>query len=187
MMLQFLHISRFLDKQLAALRKAGKKAELAAVKCEGIFADIKRFGCQAEVVAGKRTRNGEQRIRNCVKYDLGGGYRLITIRCGCHLLALFAGTHDEADQWIERHRYDDFAPDDASCRSERIELPATPDPAGVPQLGKNADNDADAGDEYEAALQRRLDETRLKVVFQGLFIAPSVPAAKKDVSGRHGG
>lgn len=182
-MLQFLHISRFLDKQLSTLRKTGRKAESAAAKCEGILADIKRYGCQAEVVAGKRTRHGEQRIKNCVKYDLGGGYRLITIRVDGHLLVPFAGTHDEADQWIEHHRYDDFVPDEVSFRREKIGHPAPPDRKEAQrQIGRDHnDTDAcDACDAYEEALLGRLDETRLKAVFQGLFMAPPVSAAGRS-------
>lgn len=169
MMLQFLHISWSLDKQLDLMRKKDKKAELAALKCEAILEDIRRFGCQANVVAGKRTRKGEQRIRNCVKYDLGRGYRLITIRRGCHLLVPFAGTHDETDQWIERHRFDDFAPDETCFRCEKMEVFEQLDQDDSMGDGSDIENT----DAYEEALLRRLDEATLKVVFQGLFISPS--------------
>lgn len=171
MTLRFLHISRLLDRQLTSLRQTGKKAELAALKCEAILVDIRRFGCQAEVVAGKRTRNGEQRIRNCVKYDLGGGYRLVTIRAGCALLIVFAGTHDEADNWIERHRYDDFSPDSMHFRCEPIS-PAESSPAA----GTTGDQDEPATDPYEESLRRRLDEGCLRVVFQGLTARPAAAA-----------
>lgn len=181
MMPQFLHISRSLDKQLAELRRTGKKAELAAAKCESILADIQRFGCQAEAVAGKRTRHGEQRIRNCVKYDLGGGYRLITIRVNCHLLVPFAGTHDEADQWLEHHRYDDFAPDGSAFRCAEIG-PSTP----ASPVGPGFDQNVHGSDAYEEELQGRLDENSLKAVFQGLFMVPPVTASK-SAPGRHGG
>jgi len=169
MALRFLHISRSLVKQLDLMRKKDKKAELAALKCETILDDIKLFGCQAKAVAGKRTRNGEQRIRNCVKYDLGRGYRLITIRRGCHLLVPFAGTHDEVDQWIERHRHDDFAPDETGFRCEKMEV--------LDSVGQDdsmdGGSDAQETDTYEEALLKRLDEASLKAVFQGFFLPPS--------------
>lgn len=179
--MQFLHISRNLDKHLAKFRRTGKKAELAAAKCESILADIRRFGCEAEVVAGKRTRHGEQRISNCVKYDLGGGYRLITIRVDCHLLVLFAGTHDETDQWLEHHRYDDFAPGGASFRSEEICLAVTFSPTKQSDSRDTCNTDA-----FEDELQGRLDENLLKEVFQGLFMIPSATATRSAPGRRRG-
>ena len=167
MMLQFLHISRSLDKQLDLMRKNERKAELAALKCETIVEDIKRLGCQVDAVTGKRTRKGEQRIKNCVKYNLGSGYRLITIRVDHHLLVPFVGSHDDTDKWIERHRYDDFEPDEISFRCEKMDTVEPPDS----EYGMADGLDEPDTDAYEAELQERLDETCLRAVFQGLFMS----------------
>ncbi len=166
-MLQFLHISRCLDKQLDLMRKNDRKAEAAALKCETIIGDIRKLGCQADEVAGKRTRNGELRIKNCVKYNLSSGYRLITIKVGGHLLVPFAGTHDDSDKWIERHRCDDFAPDETFYRCEELDNCEADDSEDLP-ADEPAEPDIDI---YEAQLQERLDEACLREIFQGLCMS----------------
>ena len=117
-MIQSIHYSKLLTKHLQRLRKTGKKAELAASKCDAILNDIRLHGCQCEAVLGKRTRCGELRIRNCVKYHLGSGYRLVTIRAHCHLFICFVGSHEETNQWIENHRLIELAPGNPLFRCE---------------------------------------------------------------------
>lgn len=177
-MTRYIHCSRSLVKQLDELRENGKKAVLAAIKCEGILADIKQFGCQCGAVASKRTRNGEQRIKNCIKYDLGGGYRLVTIRVDNHLFIPFAGSHDETNQWIERHRYDTLAVGDPSyLGGERIVQ------SGHTETTSCEPNESDAvEDPYENQLQARLDESQLRSVFRGLFMEPHPSSVKAILS-----
>jgi hypothetical protein len=50
------------------------------------------------------TKHGELRIKGCMKYDLGSGYRLVTLKYGCHIYLLYAGSHDECNRWIENNR-----------------------------------------------------------------------------------
>ena len=171
-MIRYIHHPESLPKLLRGLRKSGKKAEMAANKCEAIVNDIRQYGCQCEAVIGKRTRNGEQRIKNCVKYDLGGGYRLVTIRADCHLYISFVGTHDETDQWIERHRYDILTPDDPLYRCE--ERVSQSDPGQTDRYEEDNLNKSD--DRYEEDLRERLDESQLKSIFQGLFSHPTSPS-----------
>ena len=173
-MIRYIHLSLSLAKQLGGLRKAGKKGELAANKCEAILSDIKQYGCQCEAVFSKRTRNGEARIKNCVKYDLGGGYRLVTIRADSHLFICFVGSHDETNQWIERHRYDDLVPGDPlyhceerAVHSEMVE----------PGCGESMTAD-DLEKRYENDLMAKLDEALLKSIFQGLFMSPASASDK---------
>lgn len=49
----------------------------------------------------KTTKHGESRIRNCIKYDLGNGFRLITAASDRIIWLLFCGSHDECDKWLE--------------------------------------------------------------------------------------
>ncbi len=91
------------DRQLVSLRKAGKKAAIAAGKADGIVHRLIQ-GCRLPDENRMVTNNGEYRIRKCVKYDLGGGYRLITIWRGEHVFVSYIGTHDECDRWIENNR-----------------------------------------------------------------------------------
>jgi hypothetical protein len=175
-MIRYIHYSWSLPKQLGGLRKAGKKAELAAGKCEIILNEVRQNGCQCEKVLCQRTRNGELRIKNCVKYDLGGGYRLVTIRVDCHLFIPFVGSHDDTDQWIEHHRCDTFVPRKLLYRCE--ERVAQSDLAershSEPQMVD------DLGNEYEDQLIARLDEGQLKSIFHGLFMNPPLTTDKTD-------
>lgn len=52
----------------------------------------------------KMTKHGETRIPKCVKYDLTGYSRLISIHDDNVVLLCFAGDHESADAWIERNR-----------------------------------------------------------------------------------
>lgn len=91
------------DRQLASLRKVGKKAAIAAGKADGIVLRLIQ-GCRLPNENRMATKNGEYRIRKCVKYDLGCGYRLITIWRGDRVFVSYIGTHDECDRWIENNR-----------------------------------------------------------------------------------
>jgi hypothetical protein len=173
-MLRFIHLSSLLEKQLRELRKAGRKAELAASKCQNIINDITQYGCQCETVLSHRTRNGEARIKNCIKYDLGGGYRLVSIRSDCHLFITFIGSHDDTDQWIEHHRYDTFLPSKTLYRCK--ERTDSPDVAES-RYDERAEEDT-TWDEYEDQLIARLDDSQLKSIFQGLFMNPVLPPIK---------
>lgn len=54
---------------------------------------------------GRMTQHGESRIRHCIKYDLGGGYRLVTVRPkDTVFLLLFVGSHDDAERWLDANR-----------------------------------------------------------------------------------
>ena len=50
------------------------------------------------------TNHGETRIKKCIKYDLTGYARLITIQDSGIVLFCFAGTHDDCDRWLEQNR-----------------------------------------------------------------------------------
>jgi hypothetical protein len=51
----------------------------------------------------KTTKHGETRIKNCVKYELGDGYRLITVQSNRIIWLLFCGSHDECDKWLDKN------------------------------------------------------------------------------------
>ena len=164
-MIRSIHCSRFLDRQLSALRKAGKKGEIAAAQFEKILTYLKSSGPQAEDIYIKRTKHGEYRLKNCIKYDLGSGYRVITIRIGDRLYIPFLGVHDAANQWLERRGQDGFQPQEA-CYSQEI-LVSNNQYVGkyqheIEQLSEDIDP-------YEEQLTEKLDESLLKDIFQGLF------------------
>lgn len=81
-MLQSIHFSQRFIKQLQALGKSDRKGILAAGQTELIIAHFRNYGVETGEIRSKRTRHGESRLKNCRKYDLGGGYRLITLQEG---------------------------------------------------------------------------------------------------------
>jgi hypothetical protein len=85
------------------LSRAGKKAALAAEQANDILRKLQTGGL-AYVEAGAITKHGELRIKGCVKYDLGSGYRLVTLKQEMDLLVLYIGSHDDCHRWIENNR-----------------------------------------------------------------------------------
>ena len=50
------------------------------------------------------THQGETRIPHCVKYDMNGFSRLITIQDSGLCILCYLGNHDECDRWLERNK-----------------------------------------------------------------------------------
>lgn len=90
-----------LTKQLKTLLRGGANAAPAAQHAQAI---IDRFigagGCDPKLI-GRLTRYGEARIRNCIKFDLVRGYRLVGILLDHGISFLYVGSHDECDRWIK--------------------------------------------------------------------------------------
>ena len=163
-MIRLIMCARGIDRCLTEIRRSGKKGELAVGMYEQIIAQLGCRGPETVELISKRTKHGEWRIKNCIKYDLGSGYRLITVCIDERLYIPFIGTHDDADLWLERHRNDGFHPDDSNYRTRKIvieESADTDDAAEKPVGGIE--------DLYEKQLQEKLDDSLLKTVFRGLY------------------
>ena len=102
-MIEHIHLDPKLEKHLAALRKGGRRESLVADRVEAIIAETEHGRLPSSKICSF-TRNGEDRIKGCRKVDLGGGYRLITLKQGADLFLLFVGTHDECGRWVENNR-----------------------------------------------------------------------------------
>jgi hypothetical protein len=163
-MFRSIHLARTIERQLLVLRRSGRKGELAAEQYRRILAELKVHGVETPGIFMKRTKNGEYRMKNCIKYDLGGGYRLVTVRHEDRLYVPFLGAHDDADNWLERRRREDFEPNDANYYSEPIEVAA----ASCEDLGGQRVPGDEEADHYEEQLRGRLDETTLREVFSGI-------------------
>lgn len=87
-MIERIHLDPKLEKCLEVLKKGSRRACLAADRAAGIIEELKR----GEIPPGDFcafTRHGEARIKGCRKYNLGAGYRLITLKQGDDLYLLF--------------------------------------------------------------------------------------------------
>jgi hypothetical protein len=90
------------DKSLDLLRRGDARAMLAARNAEAIIGAL--AADDLGTVLHKLTCHGEARLEKGVKFDLGSGYRLVSVRRRGGVLMLFAGSHDASDRWLERHR-----------------------------------------------------------------------------------
>lgn len=79
----------------------------------------------------KRTKHGETRIKNCVKYDLPEFFRLITIQTKGICVFCFVGDHDDSEKWLNRNRGLSFT---ANKNTKKIE------PVFASQAIKNRDS-----------------------------------------------
>jgi hypothetical protein len=112
-----LYLDAKLDKQLQALSRSDKKAVLAAERANEIVGKLQAGSLPLDA-AGITTKRGEKRIKGCIKYDLGSGYRLVTLKQGRDFYLLYAGSHDDCHRWLENNR--ELLVIDIRRRSRRI-------------------------------------------------------------------
>jgi len=99
-----IHISAKVQSRLNSLKKSGKTGMALAQKATLVIEGLAFAGTRRRLNAvGSLTKYGEKRIKKCRKYDLGGGFRLITLQQGGRVFILFLGTHDECQRWLENH------------------------------------------------------------------------------------
>ena len=161
----FLCFAKSLDTQIEELNKAGKQGRIAASTCLDIFEQIRKDGLAGQLLLNKRTKKGEARVDKCVKYDLGNGYRLITILHKDHLFIPFAGTHDKADLWLEHNRLDNIFPKKDMYLVEKIVYEQQ-----HREIVFETTSEASCCDEYEEGLLERIDDDILRQVFKGLVL-----------------
>jgi hypothetical protein len=158
-----LYLDTKLDKQMQLLNRSGKKAALAAEQAQDIIAKLKG-GHFSSMEAGSTTKHGEQRIKGCIKYDLGSGYRLVTLKQGRDFYLLYAGSHDECHRWIENNRELPIADIRGRCRRIPIEK------AHLQSHGGNAEMEV-ADQEENDGFSGELDDRQLRNIFSGLIQA----------------
>jgi hypothetical protein len=83
----------------------GGERQRAARKAEAILGALNIGRDPREV--GRMTSHGESRIR-CSKYDLGNGFRLVTLRRGDALILLYMGSHEAVDHRLDQLRGTSF-------------------------------------------------------------------------------
>jgi hypothetical protein len=155
-----LYLDAKLDKQLQALSRSDKKAALAAERAHEIVAKL-QAGRSPLAEAGAITKRGEQRIKGCIKYDLGSGYRLVALKQGRDFYLLYAGSHDDCHRWIENNR--ELSLTDVRRRSRRLMVDQSPTQANC----DDADNTTMDWKETDNFSQE-LDDRQLRTLFSGL-------------------
>jgi hypothetical protein len=107
--MQFLQGQDF-TVSLRELFQKGGKFQKAAQSVQAIWGRAK-MDCASidETFKGIATTNhGENRVPHCVKYDLTGFARLVTVVNNGTCIFLFAGDHDTVDRWLDKNNGLDF-------------------------------------------------------------------------------
>jgi hypothetical protein len=159
-MIRYIHSNPRFEKRLNELRISEKFAVAAAKRADKIISNLIQTGSASIIETGTLSRHGEARIPNCVKYDLGKGYRLVCVKRGDHFFLLYIGTHDDCHKWIEDnrgllpaiHKNDDMT---------RMVLDT-----GVSEVNEKPDDDQEL--DYDDILMSRITEKDLRWVFRGL-------------------
>lgn len=92
-----------LDASLHKLFRLGGQNRKRFEKASGIIEAINHGGWE-DLKRFPITNHGESRIKSCVKFDLGDGYRLITQQANKCVVFLFAGNHDSCEEWLNKNR-----------------------------------------------------------------------------------
>gem|GEM_PF-471665 len=98
------HISAEVQSRLNSLKKSGKAGISLAQKVAHVIEGLAFEGARRRLNAvGSLTKFGEKRIKKCRKFDLGCGFRLITLQQGDRIFILFLGAHDECQRWLDNN------------------------------------------------------------------------------------
>lgn len=100
-MLKRVHLHPQVSHQLAAAEKQSNAPAIAAAKAKKII-DALIHG-ETLTSAGLLRPRTDRRIKNCLKFDLGSGFRLICTREKNAVHVIFFGDHDSCDAWLTRH------------------------------------------------------------------------------------
>jgi hypothetical protein len=150
-----------LRKRLAELRKQGGASSFASKKADNLIDRLLLRGKDCTHEIGRLTKNGEFRIRQCKKYDLGNGFRLICLRQGPHFIFLSIGTHDECHRWLERNKGLRYEMDDGYQNVLTTREVSGP-PVPIEEI--------DPADAYEDQLLQKIDDKMLRKIFCGLCV-----------------
>lgn len=155
------YVSSKVEARIASLEKAGKAGKTIARKAGRIIEKLASASARRRLeAAGSFTKYGERRIRNCHKYDLSCGYRMIILKRGATVMLPFLGTHDECHRWLEaNNRMKAF--NAGAGRTIRV----ADDEIRTRSADKTGREDVSAGDEDAF---RQPTDIELRQVFSGL-------------------
>ena len=108
--MEYVH-SKHLQKGLTMLAKRGGKFQKAAQIVYEVIGKV-TSGDSEPFRSCKATNYGENRLKHCVKYDLTGACRLVTVVHADITFLLYVGDHEDVDSWLDRNRGREFAVDE---------------------------------------------------------------------------
>ncbi|AGF78216.1 hypothetical protein UWK_01658 [Desulfocapsa sulfexigens DSM 10523] len=156
--------TKIFSRQLSRLEKSDKKGASASRQAGKIIASLRHRNDAFQEFRYKQTKHGEHRLDNVIKYDLGSGYRLITVwEEECVLLA-YVGSHDDCHMWLENNKNTSL--DKSSFRISCTLIP--PSPPCKDQTSEIPSAPSTKEDPYEEELLQRIDDKTLRSIFRGL-------------------
>ena len=168
-----IYIHTRVEKELERLKGQENTPGFAAEKAHQIICSL--AGGEALINAGRLSRKGDARIRNCLKYNLGKGHRLVCVKEKNNIYVLFVGNHDNCHTWLDKHRslsikniMDQMLP--FGGRSFPAHAVRAPHPIHrFPETGRM--NDPWGGEYEEAEVLPTVSQKDLRIVFQGIINA----------------
>lgn len=94
--------SKEFHEKVSELYRLGGNGRRIFKNVQSLLGGIKEEGARA-FRNFKTTNHGESRIKSCIKYDLGAGFRLVTINTEKLIWLLFVGNHDAANKWLDNN------------------------------------------------------------------------------------
>jgi superfamily I DNA/RNA helicase len=94
--------SKEFHEKVSELYRLGGNGRRIFKNVQSLLGGIKEEGARA-FRNFKTTNHGESRIKSCIKYDLGAGFRLVTVNTEKMIWLLFVGNHDAADKWLDNN------------------------------------------------------------------------------------
>lgn len=94
------HVHKDFMKCLKRMTRKGGKLQKASDQARVIHSKI--TSGEPDPFRGiPKTKHGETRIKNCVKYDLRDFARLVTIVAGSTVILRYIGSHEDVDRWLD--------------------------------------------------------------------------------------
>jgi hypothetical protein len=153
------------ERTLQELRSKGGYAAVAAGKADAFLALLSGGAGSGDRDKFRFTRNGEYRIKNCRKLDLGCGYRIVCIQKDQRLVLLYVGTHDDCFRWIERRRTAEY---DLESVAEDAWMQVGDSRLAESKSRERVCEEDRFAEEYETSLIGQLDDDVLRKVFAGI-------------------
>mgnify|MGYP000120815865 CR=1 FL=1 len=168
-----IYIHTRVEKELERLKEQENAPGFAAEKAHHIICSL--AGGESLINAGRLSRKGDARIRNCLKYNLGKGYRLVCVKEKNNIYVLFIGNHDSCHTWLDKHRgfnVKNIMEQMVPFGGRSFPARAVRSPHSIAPETRRT-NDPWAGSHEEAEAQPTISQKDLRTIFQGIVNALS--------------
>ena len=154
-----IHLHPRLEKQLTAMESQVNAPSIAAGRARKII-EAMIEGRTSKATGLLRARS-DSRVKNSWKYDLGAGYRLISIRTKQIIYVMYIGDHESCDAWLNNNSK--RQPPSTDIKMTAFTIRDTPEPFDF-QSVRSRNRESDFNDQFQAPIPQEY----LRKVFCGL-------------------